>query len=201
VATALTATQTSQNGWPASASASAIDVVTFPINLKSGTKKVQLARAAGKSLVEMFEWWDQNIEPVTQIGGYNYREIRGAEGTGKLSNHSSGTAIDINWDKHPLAAVGTIPADKVGALRLEAAKRGLKWGGDYRNRKDEMHFEVNYAPGAFVVQQQALDVARGAKKLAVANWKPLLLASAGGAAVILMLAVSLVKKRRRRARR
>jgi hypothetical protein len=64
-----------------------------------------------------------------------------------------------------------------------------------------MHFEVNYAPGAFVLQQQTLEVARGAKKLAVANWRPLLLASAGGAAVILMLSVSLIKKRRRRARR
>jgi hypothetical protein len=23
-----------------------------------------------------------------------------------------------------------------------AKKYGLKWGGDYRNRKDEMHFEI-----------------------------------------------------------
>jgi hypothetical protein len=200
-AAASSAGTRSQNGWPASPSAAAIDVVEFPVNLLSGPKKIKLARAAGRSLVEMIEWWDRNIEPVTQIGGWNYREIRGYEGTSKLSNHSSGTAIDINWDKHPLAAVGTIPADKVGLLRYEATKRGLKWGGDYRSRKDEMHFEVNYAPGAFAVQQQALEVARGTQKLAVANWKPLLLASAGGAAVILMLAVSLINKRRRAQKR
>lgn len=201
MSTSLTITGTSQNGWPASPSAAAIDVVTFPVNLKSGQKKIQLARAAGRSLVEMIEWWDQNIEPVTQIGGYNYREIRGKEGTGKLSNHSSGTAIDINWDKHPLAAVGTVRADKVEALRLEAAKRGLRWGGDYRTRKDEMHFEINYAPDAFALQQKALDIARETKKLAVANWKPLLLASAGGAVGILAIAALYIKKRRRRARR
>ena len=164
---AAAGTQTSQNGWPAGQSASAIDVISFPVNLKSGSKKIQLARAAGRSLVEIIEWWDQNIEPVTMIGGYNYREIRGSEGTGKLSNHSSGTAIDINWDKHPLAAVGTIPADKVGAMRREAAKRGLRWGGDYRSRKDEMHFEVNYKPGTFVVQQQVLDTALDHRHLVV----------------------------------
>jgi hypothetical protein len=27
-------------------------------------------------------------------------------------------------------------------IRALAKKYGLKWGGDYTNRKDEMHFEV-----------------------------------------------------------
>jgi hypothetical protein len=31
-------------------------------------------------------------------------------------------------------------------LRALATKYGLKWGGDYVNRKDEMHFEVNLNP-------------------------------------------------------
>ena len=192
---AAAGTQTSQNGWPASASASAIDVISFPVNLKSGSKKIQLARAAGRSLVEIIEWWDQNIEPVTMIGGYNYREIRGSEGTGKLSNHSSGTAIDINWDKHPLAAVGTVPANKVRAMRLEAAKRGLRWGGDYRSRKDEMHFEVNYKPGTFVVQQQVLDTARGASKLVKSTWQWPAAALAGS--LVAMLTIRQVMRRRR----
>ena len=192
---AAAGTQTSQNGWPAGQSASAIDVISFPVNLKSGPKKIQLARAAGRSLVEMIEWWDQNIEPVTMIGGHNYREIRGSEGTGKLSNHSSGTAIDINWDKHPLAAVGTVPADKVGAMRLEAAKRGLRWGGDYRSRKDEMHFEVNYKPGTFVVQQQVLDTARGAAKVVKSTWQWPAAALAGS--LVAMLTIRQVMRRRR----
>jgi D-alanyl-D-alanine carboxypeptidase len=192
---AAAGTQTSQNGWPASASASAIDVISFPVNLKSGTKKISLARATGRSFVEIIEWWDKNIEPVTMIGGHNYREIRGSEGTGKLSNHSSGTAIDINWDKHPLAAVGTIPADKVGALRLEATKRGLRWGGDYRGRKDEMHFEVNYKPGTFAVQQQVLDTARGASKLVKSTWQWPVAALAGS--LVVVLTVRQIVRRRR----
>jgi len=186
----------SQNGWPASANASAIDIVEFPVNLRSGQKKIKLARAAGRSLVEMIEWWDLNIEPVTLIGGWNYREIRGYEGSGKLSNHSSGTAIDINWDKHPLAAVGTIPADKVGLLRFEAAKRGLRWGGDYRSRKDEMHFEVNLTPQQFGLEQKALDVAREGSKLVKSHWKLALLALAAGGVTTALLVRSALRRRR-----
>jgi hypothetical protein len=66
--------------------------------------------------------------------------VRGS--TDRLSCHSSGTAIDLNATKHPLAAVGTFPAEKVPMIRALAKKYGLTWGGDYRNRKDEMHFEV-----------------------------------------------------------
>jgi hypothetical protein len=31
-------------------------------------------------------------------------------------------------------------------IRALAKKYGLKWGGDYVNRKDEMHFEVTITP-------------------------------------------------------
>jgi hypothetical protein len=88
------------------------------------------------------------IEPIDEGAldewGYAFRMVRGS--TDRLSCHSSGTAIDLNATKHPLAAVGTFPADKVPMLRALAKKYGLTWGGDYRNRKDEMHFEVNVNP-------------------------------------------------------
>jgi dimethylhistidine N-methyltransferase len=61
----------------------------------------------------------------------------------KLSNHSSGTAIDLNATKHPLGKAGTFAAEKVPMIQALAKKYGLTWGGDYRNRKDEMHFEVS----------------------------------------------------------
>jgi hypothetical protein len=31
-------------------------------------------------------------------------------------------------------------------IQALAKKYGLVWGGDYRNRKDEMHFEVGIDP-------------------------------------------------------
>jgi len=66
--------------------------------------------------------------------------VRGSTDT--LSNHSSGTAIDLNATQHPLGKVGTFPDEKIPMIRALAKKYGLKWGGDYRNRKDEMHFEI-----------------------------------------------------------
>lgn len=192
-------TGTSQNGWPAAADAASVDIITVPVNLQSGQKKIALARAAAKPLVEMIEWWDRNIEPVTQIGGHVFREIRGQEGTGNLSNHASGTAIDINWDKHPLGASGTVPADKVAALRYEVLKRGLRWGGDYRGRKDEMHIEVNLPPSAFHVAQTALDTARDVKKTALAK-APTVAFFVGGGVLLTLAGILLVGIKRRRRR-
>jgi hypothetical protein len=66
--------------------------------------------------------------------------VRGS--TDKLSCHSSGTAIDLNATKHILGNVGTFPAEKVPMIRALAKKYGLKWGGDFKSRADEMHFEI-----------------------------------------------------------
>ena len=66
--------------------------------------------------------------------------VRGS--TDKLSNHSSGTALDLNASKHPLGKSGTFDEQKVPMLRALAKKYGLKAGMDYINRKDEMHFEI-----------------------------------------------------------
>jgi hypothetical protein len=139
----------SQNGWPASQNPDAVNIKRYSVTLRGKTFNVRFAEAAAPALIEMAKWWDANIEPVTELGGYNYREIRGKEGTGRLSNHSSGTAVDINWTLHPLGAVGTVRADRVQALRGKAASLGLRWGGDYRNRKDEHHIEVKDSPVVF----------------------------------------------------
>ena len=72
--------------------------------------------------------------------GYCYRNVRG--NPNRLSNHSSGTAVDLNATKHPLGQVGTFDPGKVPMIRALAKKYGLTWGGDYRHRKDEQHFEI-----------------------------------------------------------
>jgi hypothetical protein len=91
------------------------------------------------------------IEPL-DVGslddwGYAYRDVRGVPG--KLSNHASGTAIDLNASKHPLGKVGTFEAAKVPMIRALAKKYGLIWGGDW-SRKDEMHFEIGINPAKVV---------------------------------------------------
>lgn len=151
----------SQNGWPASPDPGAVDIIPFSVTTKAGKKfSFKVARQAAAKILAMIDFWDKNIEPVTQLGVYNYREIRGKEGTGKLSNHASGTAVDINWDKHPLGATGTVTADQALRITQTAAGLGMRWGGNYLGRKDEMHTEV--VTGA----EAAASAAAGAAQLA-----------------------------------
>ncbi len=73
-------------------------------------------------------------------GVYNFRRI---SGSGKLSLHAYGAAIDLDPDRNPLGKAwqpnsGMMP-EAVVAL-FEAA--GWKWGGRFQTRKDCMHFQA-----------------------------------------------------------
>ena len=174
----------SQNGWPAASDRSVINIQTFTVPVRNGTVKIPLRAEAAPRLIEMIKWWDANVEPVATSGpnagtwGYAYRTIRGYTTT--LSNHASGTAIDINAPAHPLGARNTIPADKVGPMRAKAAELGLRWGGDYKGRADEMHFEVIVSPSPEAVaysEQRSKGIAAVAPEVA-----ELAVATAKGAA-------------------
>jgi hypothetical protein len=133
---------TSQNGWIASKVRADIGIESFLI---PGTKvKLACNKDVAPLLVGFAAEFHQLIEPIDEGGlddwGYCYREVRGSTTT--LSNHSSGTAIDLNATKHPLGKAGTFPLEKVPMIQALAKKYSLTWGGDYRGRKDEMHFEV-----------------------------------------------------------
>ena len=137
----------SQNGWPASKIRNEIGIESFPV---PGTKiKLACAKSVAPLLVGFAAEFHQLIEPIDEGGlddwGYCFRMVRGS--TDNLSNHSSGTAIDLNATKHPLGKVGTFPAEKVPMIKALAKKYSLTWGGsDNWRRKDEMHFEVAIPP-------------------------------------------------------
>lgn len=136
----------SSNGWPASNDRNEIDIKNYQV---PGTKvKLACAEGAAPLLIGFASEFHKLIEPIDEgtldDWGYCFRMVRGT--SDKLSNHSSGTAIDLNAPKHALGKVGTFPAEKVPMLRALSTKYGLKWGGDYVNRKDEMHWEVNLNP-------------------------------------------------------
>ena len=133
----------SYNGWPASKDQAEIGVKSY---LVPGTqRKLRCASAVTPLLIGFAAEFHSLIEPIDDDGlddwGFAYRDVRGVPG--KLSNHASGTAIDLNATKHPLGQVGTFKATKVPMLRALAHKYGLTWDGDYKNRKDEMHFEIS----------------------------------------------------------
>jgi hypothetical protein len=135
----------SYNGWPASKEVESIRIKSYAI--KGSHVKLRCAYFAAPLLVAFAEQFNELIEPIdagNDDWGYCYREVR--QVPGKLSNHASGSAIDLNSSKHILGNAGTFPAEKVPMIQALAKKYGLAWGGDYHNRKDEMHFELALDP-------------------------------------------------------
>jgi len=136
----------SQNGWPASKDPKAIDVKAFPV---AGTKiKLRANATAGRLLAAFAAEFHQLVEPIDggtlDDWGYAYRNVRGT--TDNLSNHASGTAIDLNATQHPLGKRGTFTKDQRSILDQLCKKYGLRGGYTYKTRPDDMHFEINVSP-------------------------------------------------------
>jgi hypothetical protein len=133
---------TSYNGYPASKDPDAIKIKSYPV--KGTDRKLRCADSVGPLLAAFAAEFHELIEPIDEgtfdDWGYAFRMVRGSND--RLSCHSSGTAIDLNATKHPLGKAGTFPAEKIPMLRALAKKYGLKWGGDFKSRPDDMHFEV-----------------------------------------------------------
>lgn len=132
----------SQNGWRASKDQATIEIKVFPI--KGTDIKIRCNRFAGIILAAFAAEFHTQVEPIDKgeldDWAYCYRPVRGT--TDKLSNHSSGTAIDLNAAKHPLGKEHTFTGVQEIKIRDLCKKYGLRWGGTYKNRKDEMHFEI-----------------------------------------------------------
>jgi hypothetical protein len=135
---------TSANGWIAN-DRGVIASYQLPggkVAIRAGDASIVLLWVANQfhGRVEKLSW--------PGVWGYCERSIRGSSTT--LSNHASGTALDLNAPKHPLGKVGTFSADQVRAIReiLNFCEGVVRWGGDYSGRRDEMHFEINAGAAA-----------------------------------------------------
>ncbi|MFM7856491.1 MAG: M15 family metallopeptidase, partial [Flammeovirgaceae bacterium] len=108
------------------------------------SRKLRVAQDVAPLLISFAKDFHNQVEPIDEgqqdDWGYAYREVRGS--TLILSNHASGTAIDLNATKHPLGAANTFSDEQSATIRRLCRKYGLRWGGDYKSRKDEMHFEI-----------------------------------------------------------
>lgn len=149
-------------GWPVSSAsfdaqvpqrcvdAPGLDLVTMQVPLVSGGKAtLRVHRLLGPVFAEFLAWFAREIEPIDSVGSFCHREIRGREGTGSVSYHAAGAAIDINAVKHPLGRSGTFTSDQAQRIRAKSRELGLKWGGDYQGRKDDMHWEPAMPPAEF----------------------------------------------------
>ncbi len=133
---------TSPNGWPASEDRKALGIETFTV---PGTKiRFACAEAVAPILVSFAKDFHELVEPIDQGQlddlGYAFRQTRGSDKI--FSNHASGTAIDLNAIKHPLGKSNTFNKHQRNTINLLITKYGLAWGGNYKRRKDDMHFEI-----------------------------------------------------------
>lgn len=148
---------TSQNGWRAG-SREDLGIQTFTVP-GTAVRIPLMPGPAATVLLYLLARFDKEVEDldtretsgyrpedgstVPDDWGYAERNIRGSETT--LSNHASGTAADTNATQHPLGVRGTFTPAQVTAIRRILADLDgvVRWGGDYVNRADEMHFEIN----------------------------------------------------------
>jgi hypothetical protein len=132
----------SQNGWPVDFSGGRQDrspiarSVTAPEGVRRGDVATVLHYVARR--------FDAEVERLHQgwCWGWYVRRIAGSDA---YSNHSSGTAIDLNAPDHPVGSSGTFTRSQRTAIDriLDACNGVVRWGGHFSGRKDEMHFEIN----------------------------------------------------------
>ena len=137
----------SQNGWSASPNLPlrplVIDGIPFPPGIRDDD-------AVETVLRYVLEQYNRRVEPLRHPGcwGFNYRA--NANDPNSLSNHSSGTAVDVNAPAHPngVATLRTFSRTQVACVHAILAEvRGVvRWGGDYTRTPDAMHFEINTDP-------------------------------------------------------
>ena len=168
---------TSVNGWPGLGSDSST-LHTWVIRDADEATEVTKLRlrngSAGFLLVHLAMWFDDRLEDLQDNyrdgalddWGYAYRPVRGYSSS--LSNHSSGTAVDLNATDHPLSARGTFTDEEEAMIqrRLDFYDNCIRWGGDYTSRADEMHFEIDRTLSACErVARKLLDSPRGQRIL------------------------------------
>src|SRR5512133_2973321 len=111
----------SQNGWPVLASSQlrhwAIPDTALVLPLAPGP--------AGFVLAHLALWFHERIEPLDgpqrDDWGWAFRMVRGSSTS--VSNHASGTAIDLNAQSHPLGRRNTFNSVQARALRARLVGR------------------------------------------------------------------------------
>lgn len=135
-------TETTQRGWPVRQYG---DADLTPLSYVRGGV---LAGDVHTILDFLCRRYERLVEPIvrTDSWGHSYRSVRGYAST--WSEHSAGTAIDLNAPAHWIGLSGTFTDGQVRGIRQLLAECGgvVVWGGDWTKRPDEMHFEVRNDP-------------------------------------------------------
>lgn len=130
----------SQNGWPVVGHDSVTDRAVFGAEFPNGWLKGDVDTVFTYLIGRLH----REVEPIDKGGCWGWF-VKPIEGSAAISNHSSGTAIDYNAPAHPMGTRNTYSAGDRAKIRRILADLGgvVRWGGDYVNRPDDMHFEIN----------------------------------------------------------
>jgi TP901 family phage tail tape measure protein len=131
---------TSPNGFPLLAPESSFSVNGVTAQAASG--------APAQRLQQFAQWFNDNIEPIKEFAGFD----KGGHGLGNQSNHTSGTALDINWDDfsalqgHGADARSHFSPAQMQEISQELAQSGMTWGQYWTpGERDPGHFELGGA--------------------------------------------------------
>jgi hypothetical protein len=150
-------TAASDNGWRVLGRAECA-TITVP----GGALQVHPKTAA--IFADLAARFHAEVEPLVWPGCWGYA-LRPIKGTDTYSNHSSGTAIDLNAPAHPqgVAATKTFSRAQITAIRalVDRYHGVITWGGEWKAPSvDGMHFEVT--DGTSVAAVDALAASLGA---------------------------------------
>lgn len=141
---------TSQNGWPLIWDSSVLDRSTIP-----GTSRtIELRSGAVRTVLDyLCAQFHRRVESLDepQRDDWGWARPVPIPGSTDYSNHGSGTAVDLNATRHPWGVRGTFTPAQIAEIRTILRELGgvVRWGGDYTDKADEMHFEID-APAATV---------------------------------------------------
>lgn len=107
---------------------------------------LHLRREVAPLFAELIRWLTlarqlTRVPALSSSGGYCKRYI---SGTTTWSNHSWGLAVDFNAAANPYRHGA--PTDMPSGSSAKAASLGMRWGGDYTDKRDPMHFEFMGTP-------------------------------------------------------
>lgn len=121
--------------------------ITAPFQMyyaKKPVPSILVHRKIAPALLAAFqEIWDKcnhDQKQVDKTGVSDYGgcfNIRSIAGSNSYSNHSWAAAIDLSPGMNGFNMKSTISSTVIAAFK----RQGALWGGDYKGRKDPMHFE------------------------------------------------------------
>ena len=137
------------NGYPSSSTEADTYIATIDVPINDGngnktTRSLRVHKKLAEDVKVIFAEMQKKGFKIVELGGQEWRTM--ASGTGSISHHSYGIAIDINWTVNPAVYWGYAP-DKTSPYYINQdivniwKKHGWYWGGDWSpSYFDPMHF-------------------------------------------------------------